>query len=79
LKTAPTNRKRSRHSSKRIELTERGRELSNLIWITIVGIMDKRWYISTQAISATIPSMGTNRKPLMRTTWEEVKPTRNDV
>jgi hypothetical protein len=66
-------------SSKRRELTERVREHSTLFQRTIVECMDTRWQIVTQARFATNPIMDTSVRPLRRTPWEEVKPTRNDV
>jgi hypothetical protein len=61
------------------ELTERVRELSTILQITIAVRMGKRWPIATQASAAIIPSMGTIVKPLRQKTWEEVKTTKNDV
>jgi hypothetical protein len=62
---------------KRRELTERVREVSTLLRITIVGRMDTMWQIATQSRAVTIPIMGSNVNPIRQTTWEEVNPTRN--
>jgi hypothetical protein len=45
----------------------------------IYGCMDTRWQIVTHTRLVIIKRTDTNARPLRRATWEEVKPTGNDV
>jgi hypothetical protein len=60
-------------------VTSGAQEVSTHLQATTVELMATRLARLTQASLATLTTLATKRKPLGLTTWEAVKPTRNDV
>jgi hypothetical protein len=57
----------------------RAQEIPPHLQAPTVGLMATRWARLTKASLATPAILATKRRPLALTTWEVVRPTRNDV